>query len=131
MEGPSGAPPRKPKPHSDHILRKRQSQKPQFGKTVIYVNTKTPVKALLDRCSKLISEGEKEITIYCLGAAIQRGTLLALKVCEENVGFQIHTNTFTTELIDDLEPATDDADYAIQRRFNSALKIKVSKPDLL
>ncbi|RZC35496.1 ribonuclease P protein subunit p20-like, partial [Asbolus verrucosus] len=118
-------------PSKDHILRKRRPQKPERGDTVIYVSTKTPTKALLERCAKLINKGENELTIYCLGAAIQRGILLALKICEQHVTFSIHTNTFSTELLDDLEPATDDADYSIQRRCNSALKIRVFRTNPL
>lgn len=33
--------------------------------------------------------------------------------------------------IDDLEPVADDADYEMQKRFNSALRIRVFKTDLL
>lgn len=66
-----------------------------------------------------------------MGAAIQRGILLALQLCETHPTFQIHSNTFTTELLDDLEPATDEADYEIQKRNNSALKIKVFRTDPL
>lgn len=89
-----------------------------------------------------------EIIIYCLGAAIQRGILLALQLCEEHVAFDSETTTFSTELIgkfssletililtvfflDDLEPAADDADYEIQKRFNSALRIRVFCTNLL
>lgn len=36
-----------------------------------------------------------------------------------------------TCFLDDLEPAVDDADYEIQKRFNSALRIRVFKTDLL
>lgn len=56
-------------------------------------------QALLERCNKLITNGETELILYCLGAAIQRGILLSLKICEENVSFNIHTQTFTTELL--------------------------------
>lgn len=34
-----------------------------------------------------------------MGAAIQRGILLALQICEKHVAFKIHANTLTTELI--------------------------------
>lgn len=34
-------------------------------------------------------------------------------------------------VLDDLEPANDEADYEIQRRNNSALKIKVFRTDPL
>lgn len=57
------------------------------------------LQALLGQCDKLIAENENEIILYCMGAAIQRGILLALQVCEKHVAFQIDANTFTTELL--------------------------------
>ncbi|KAL1494465.1 hypothetical protein ABEB36_010061 [Hypothenemus hampei] len=107
------------------ILRKRQPVKPQTGPNVIYVSSKTSTKCLLERCSKLIANNHKEIILYCLGAAIQQGILLALQVCERHINFQCETKTFTTTLIDDLEPVVDEADYEIQKRINSALKIRI------
>lgn len=88
------------------------------------------LQGLLSQCDKLMSENESEIVLYCMGAAIQRGILLALQVCEKHVAFQVDAKTFTTELLDDLEPATDDADYEIQRRNNSALRIRLFRADL-
>nr|CAH7761254.1 unnamed protein product [Callosobruchus chinensis] len=112
------------KPSKDHVLRKRQPNKPERGDNVLYISTKTNIKAHMEKCNKLISN-ENEIIIYCLGAAIQRGILLALQICEQHVSYKIDTNTFSTELTDDLEPATDNADYQIQKRFNSALRIRL------
>ncbi|XP_066250405.1 ribonuclease P protein subunit p20-like isoform X1 [Euwallacea similis] len=116
---------RNQRPNPNHVFRKRQPPKPETGDNVIYVSTKTSLKVLLKRCSKLINDNENEIIIYCLGAAIQRGILLALQLCERHVSYQHDTKTFSTTLIDDLEPAVDDADYEMQRRFNSALRIRV------
>ncbi|CAH0563995.1 unnamed protein product [Brassicogethes aeneus] len=131
-KGQRSVPKKQPKQSSkDHIFRKRNPPKPERDDSVIYVSTKTHIKALLQKCNKLIGENASEIVIYCLGAAIQRGILLALQICEEHSDFELHTNTLTTELIDDLEPAADDADYEIQKRFNSALRIKLSRKDLL
>ena len=130
MEGSSSANDPKPKkptkqpraPSKDHVLRKRRPQKPERDASVVYVNTKTPIKvnppqplnptlrlcrsfqAVVDRCCKLINKGEKELTLYCLGAAIQRGILIALRLCEQNVAYKIHSNTFTTELIGNWSP---------------------------
>ncbi|KAJ8963805.1 hypothetical protein NQ317_008853 [Molorchus minor] len=118
-------------PTKDHLFRKRQPQKPERGANVLYISTKTNIKAQLERCNKLINDNENEIIIYCLGAAVQRGTLLALQICEQQIAFNIHTNTLSTELIDDLEPAVDEADYEIQKRFNSALRIRVFSSNLL
>lgn len=56
MEGTSGkAKARKQRQNKfknkDHIFRKRQSQKPELGKSVIYVSTKTPTKVISDICA--------------------------------------------------------------------------------
>jgi len=118
-------------PSQNHVFRKRQPQKPEVGENVIYVSTKTSIKGLLERCTKLINNNEDEIIIYCLGAAIQRGILLTLQLCEAHVAYQYHTNTFSTTLIDDLEPAADDADFEMQKRFNSALRIRIYRCDPL
>ncbi|XP_031353755.1 ribonuclease P protein subunit p20 [Photinus pyralis] len=110
-----------------HNLQKRPPQKLDRRDSVIYVSSKSNIKALLDKCDKLIKKDEKEIVIYCMGAAIQRGILLALQVCEQNVAFKIATNTSTVELVDDLEPTVDEADYEILKRSNSALQIKLCR----
>lgn len=57
--------------------------------------------------------------------------MLALQLCDKFVSFQHETKTFSTTLIDDLEPAIDDADYEVQKRFNSALRIRVFRSDLM
>lgn len=108
-----------------HIRLPRQPRKPERGDNILFISAKTNVKVQLDRCNKLIHNNESEIIIYCMGAAIQRGILLALQLCEEHTTYKISTNTTTTELLDDLEPFVDDADYEIQKRFNSALRIRI------
>ncbi|XP_050299914.1 ribonuclease P protein subunit p20-like isoform X1 [Anthonomus grandis grandis] len=115
----------------NHVFRKRQPPKPETGPNVIYVSTKTSLKALLERCTKLVNNNEKEIIVYCLGAAIQKGILLALQVAEKFVAYQFETNTFSTTLIDDLEPTIDEEDYELQKRFNSALRIRIFRTDPL
>ena len=114
-----------------HNLQKRAPPKPDRSDSVIYVSSKSNIKGLLEKCDKLIKKDEKEITIYCMGSAIQRGILLALLVCEQHVGFKISANTSTVELVDDLEPTTDEADYDILKRNNSALQIKLFQEDLV
>lgn len=112
-----------------HNLQKRASQKNDIRESVLYVSSKSNIKGLLEKCDKLVKKDEKEIIINCMGAAIQRGILLALQVCERHVAYQLSTNTSTVELIDDLEPTIDEADYEILRRNNSALQIKVFRAD--
>lgn len=114
----------------EHNIRKRQPQKPILSESVIYVSTKSSVKGLLRKVDELILKGESEIAIYCLGAAIQRGILLALQIAE-NHSFVINTNTLTSVLIDDLEPTTDEADFEIQKRQNSAVRLILTKIDPL
>ncbi|XP_028143084.2 ribonuclease P protein subunit p20 isoform X1 [Diabrotica virgifera virgifera] len=116
----------------DHTRLPRPPKKTETGENVLYVSSKTNVKAQLDRCNKLLNNKHDEIIIYCMGAAIQRGILLALQLCEEHITYKVSTSTLTTELLDDLEPSVDDADYEIQKRFNSALRIRVynSQPTL-
>ncbi|KRT86764.1 hypothetical protein AMK59_2964 [Oryctes borbonicus] len=115
----------------DHTLKKRQPHKPEIGKGVIYVSTKSDIKGLKQKCETLLRQNEEEVIIYCLGAAIQRGIILALQLCDKYPPYKITTNTLTTELVDDLEPAADDADYEIQKRYNSGLRIRLFRTDLL
>lgn len=42
-----------------------------------------------------------------------------------------HYNFINVCFIDDLEPAADDADYEIQKRFNSAIRIRVFRTNLV
>ncbi|KAF5290826.1 hypothetical protein FQA39_LY14588 [Lamprigera yunnana] len=85
--------------NSQYNLQKRAPHKDDTGSAVIYVSSKANVKALLGKCNKLIKNDEKEIVINCMGAAIQRGILLALQVCEQNPGYQVSPNTLTVELV--------------------------------
>ncbi|XP_065162659.1 ribonuclease P protein subunit p20 [Atheta coriaria] len=110
-----------------HKLVKRPPAKLEKAENVIYVTAFTNIKAFEERCSKLIYEGVNEITIYALGATIKKAILLALQVAAKHLVFQISANTFTTDIIDDLEPATDELDYAIQIRANSALRIVLTR----
>lgn len=107
--------------HKDHYLRKRQPQKFEQGKEIIYVSSKSNIqvskssikgyvclfktflflKALQDKCDKLINNNENEIIIHCLGAAVPHGILLALKICEKHPTFKSSVNTLTTTLTGD------------------------------
>lgn len=100
----------------DHQLKKRQPHKYETGNKIVYVSTKTTLKvntlrycfnninlffslqALYEKCEKLIHDNENEIVIHCLGAAIQRGILLSLQICNKYPTFKTDVNTLTTEL---------------------------------
>ncbi|KAK9883316.1 hypothetical protein WA026_001496 [Henosepilachna vigintioctopunctata] len=114
-----------------HIHRKRPASKFSNDENVIYVNSKTHIKAFLQRCNKLVEKNQEEIIIYCLGASIPKGILLALQVCERHASYKLHTNTLTTVVVDDFEPIVDDADYEMQTRNKSGLQIKLYNTDTL
>ncbi|KAF5288338.1 hypothetical protein FQR65_LT12072 [Abscondita terminalis] len=82
-----------------HNLKKRASCKTDINESILYVSSKSNIKGLLEKCDKLIKGDEKEIVINCMGAAIQRGIVLALQICEKHIAFQISSNTSTVELI--------------------------------
>ncbi|XP_022918411.2 ribonuclease P protein subunit p20 [Onthophagus taurus] len=110
----------------NHNFKKRQFlDKPELAENVIYVNTKSNINAIKSKCEKLMRSNEKEIVIYSLGAANQRGIVLALQLSDYFLSYDVSVNTLTTEIIDDLEPAADDVDYEIQKRNNSALRIRL------
>ncbi|KAL3274113.1 hypothetical protein HHI36_015527 [Cryptolaemus montrouzieri] len=116
---------------SKHIHRKRPPAKFSQDENIIYVNSKTHLKAFVERCNKLINKNQEEIIIYCLGAAISKGILLALQVCENNVSYKLETNTFTSTVVDDFEPIVDDEDYETNTRNKSAIQIRLFRTDLL
>ncbi|XP_044760015.1 ribonuclease P protein subunit p20-like isoform X1 [Coccinella septempunctata] len=117
--------------NSTHIRRKKPARKLSKAENVIYVNSKSHVKAFFSKCEKLISKDFEEIVLYCMGASISKGICLALELCEKYPVYQINANTFTSEVTDDLEPTVDDADYEVNKRSKSALRIKISKTNLL
>ena len=66
--------------------------------------------------------------IHGLGAAINRAVNLALELKHTCVGnIETVTQTSTVELIDDLEPETDEREPDTFVRNNSAVHIKVYK----
>lgn len=54
----------------------------------------------LSQCEKLISEGEDEIVLHGIGAAIARTINLALQFSEKHQGaFELHVETSTVTLV--------------------------------
>ncbi|KAF7994980.1 hypothetical protein HCN44_004452 [Aphidius gifuensis] len=110
----------------DHIIRKRLPLSFPKRNKDIYVTKKTNFQAQLNKCEKLLSNGESEIIIHGLGAAINNACNLALTLKKNHNGtLDIDVNTSTVKLIDDLEPTTDDADYELNTRNNSSIHIRV------
>ncbi len=113
----------------EYILRKRLPRRLPKRKTDIYVNRKTNFKGQLARCQRMLDSGTKEVYIHGLGAAINRAINLSLQLKARGSGsLEVSANTSTVELIDDLEPDNDNTEPDIQIRSNSAVHIKVYRP---
>ncbi|CAH2096025.1 unnamed protein product [Euphydryas editha] len=119
-------------PNKKHVIKKRLPVRPIEGDNVIYVTKKTNFKAQLDKCCDLLTKGENEIILHGLGAAIQRCCNLALQLEILFSGTcQIEVNTGTVDVIDDLEPLTDDVDFGAQVRHTSSIHIRIFRTALL
>ncbi|XP_020293285.1 ribonuclease P protein subunit p20 [Pseudomyrmex gracilis] len=113
---------------SKHVLRRRQPPKLEKSVGIIYVNNKTPLKAQLYKCEKLLDKGVSELTINGLGAAVYKAVNLALRLNQVHHGtLQLDVTTSTVSLVDELEAQTDDGDDEINTRQNSAIRIHISR----
>ncbi|CAK1551223.1 unnamed protein product [Leptosia nina] len=120
------------KPNKNYAVKKRLPLRPREGDNVIFVTKKTNFKAQLDKCCDLLTKGEKDIILHGLGAAIQRCCNLALQIEAAFCGTcQIEVNTGTVDLVDDLEPLTDDLDYGAQVRHSSSIHIRIFRTAML
>ncbi|XP_011495986.1 PREDICTED: ribonuclease P protein subunit p20 [Ceratosolen solmsi marchali] len=116
---------------NDHILKKRKPLRFHKKKNDIYVNNKTNFKVYLKICEKYLHDS-KEVTLHGLGATINRVCNLALylkKIHCDTLDLDIKTSSIN--LVDDLEPNKDDADYKINQRLNSAIHIRVFPIELV
>ncbi|XP_047504111.1 ribonuclease P protein subunit p20-like isoform X1 [Pieris napi] len=122
----------KRRPNKNYALKKRLPLRPKEGDNVIFITKKTNFKAQLDKCCDLLTKGEKDIILHGLGAAIQRCCNLALQVEALFSGTcQIEVNTGTVDLVDDLEPLTDDLEFGAQVRHSSSIHIRIFRTALL
>ncbi|XP_075978288.1 ribonuclease P protein subunit p20-like isoform X1 [Anticarsia gemmatalis] len=125
---------KKPKrhPNKNYAVKKRLPLRPIDGDNVIFITKKTNFKAQLDKCCDLLTRGEKEIILHGLGAAIQRCCNLALQLEILFSGTcQIEVNTGTVDLVDDLEPLTEDLDFDSQVRHSSSIHIRIFRTAML
>ncbi|GBP97200.1 Ribonuclease P protein subunit p20 [Eumeta japonica] len=119
-------------PNKNYAVKKRLPARPVEGGNVIFITKKTNFKAQLDKCCDLLTKGENEIILHGLGAAIQRCCNLALQLQTLFAGTcQIEVNTGTVDVVDDLEPLTDDLDYGAQVRHSSSIHIRIFRTVLL
>ncbi|XP_033863472.3 ribonuclease P protein subunit p20 [Acipenser ruthenus] len=116
---------------AEFTLRKRLPRKLPQRRNDVYVNMKTDFRAQLARCQRLLEGGEfNEICIHGLGLAINRAINIALQLQGNGLGaLRLAPNTSTVELVDDLEPETDQGEPVSRTRNNSAIHIKVFRAD--
>lgn len=80
----------------------------------------------LRQCEKLLRLEHTEIYLHSIGKAIPRAISLALQIQANNPDlYGIEANTGTVDLVDDLHPLTEDADFDVNQRRNSSIHIRV------
>lgn len=116
------------KSESSHVIRKRVPPRQFKQPNDIYVTNKSDFKGQLAQCLKKFDNGENEIVLHGLGAAVPRAVNLALQIEEKCSGLcTLDVNTQTVHLVDDLEPLHDNQDPSSYNRSNSSVKIKIIK----
>ena len=109
----------------EYLLKKRLPPRLPRRKNDVYVSRKTNFHAQLNRCQKLL-DSVNEVFIHGLGTAVNRAINLALQLKERGLGtVEVATHTSTVELVDDLEPETDELEPETRSRHNSAVHIRV------
>jgi len=110
------------------VLLKRLPRKLPKRDCDVYVTRKTDFRQQLKRCQKILDNGNL-VCIHGLGVAIDRAINLALQLQASGMGMvELSTHTNTVELVDEIEPLTDDKDYDAISRNNSAIHIRVFRP---
>ncbi|XP_034951019.1 ribonuclease P protein subunit p20 [Chelonus insularis] len=114
--------------NSNYLIKKRNPLSSGRKKNDVYVSNQSSFTAQLKKCEKLLDSGESEIFIHGLGAAISKACTLALQLqSNHHQTVDLDIETSTVGLTDDIIPLTDDDDYSINKRQNSAIHIRVFK----
>lgn len=113
------------------ILRKRLPRKLPKRDCDVYVSHKTDFKQQMKRCQKILDNGNL-VCIHGLGVAVNRAINLALQLKSAGMGsVEVAVHTSTVELVDDIEPMSDDKDVDSMSRNNSAVHIRVYRPEIV
>lgn len=116
--------------NEEYAFRKRLPKKLPTRKCDVYVTRKTDFKGQLERCQKKLDDGNV-VYVHGLGAAVNRAINLALQLKQRGLGsVELAVHTSTVELTDDLEPLTDEHDADTMSRNNSAVHIRVFRPEI-
>lgn len=111
------------------VLRKRLPRKLPKRDCDVYVSRNTNYKQQFERCQRILDNGNL-VCIHGLGTAINRAINLAMQLKNNGTGtVELAVHTSTVELTDDIEPLTDDRDADTLSRNNSAIHIRVFRPD--
>ncbi len=112
------------------VLIKRLSKDMPKRKNDFYVSKNTDFKNQIARCHKLLDSGWNELYIHGLGAAVNRAINIALQLkALSNGSLDVSVHTSSVELVDDIEPYSEQHEPEIQTRNNSAVHIKVFHPE--
>ncbi|KDR22132.1 ribonuclease P protein subunit p20 [Zootermopsis nevadensis] len=123
--------PQRYKSDSEHVIRKRLPPRLPRRNNDIYITNKSNYQSQLVRCEKLLNDGESDIVIHGLGAAIPQAVNLALQLKTKHLGtVEVAVNTSTVDIVDDLEPIHDEGEYGTQTRQNSSVHIRVYRTAL-
>ena len=113
----------------EYEVRKRLPRKLPKRDCDVYVTRKTNFQAQMKRCQKILDNGNV-VYIHGLGTAINRAINLSLQLKSNELGsVEVSVHTSTVELTDDLEPLTDEHEPDTMTRNNSAVHIRVYRPD--
>ena len=116
--------------NEEYAFRKRLPRKLPTRKCDVYVTRKTDFKGQLERCQKKLDDGNV-VYVHGLGSAVNRAINLRLQLKQRGLGsVELAVHTSTVELVDDLEPLTDEHDADTMSRNNSAVHIRVYRPTI-
>merc|ERR1711879_495906 len=99
---------------------KRVPQRPHTRKNDIYVSRSSSFVAMQKRALRLLHEGEVEVVIHALSAAMEKACDLARGLVEQSNGtIALAPSTSTVTLIDGYEPLKPGLEPITQVRYNS------------
>lgn len=117
-------------PEVELVIRKRLPRSLPRDLNDVYITKRTPFKVQLDRCQTLLDSGEV-VFVHGLGAAVSRAINVALAVKKNNFGsVDFDVRTSTVNLVDDLDYKDEDRLPGVQLRPNSAIHIKLFRPEI-
>lgn len=91
----------------------------------VYVNNQSSLIGQIEKCEKLLRE-ENEIIVHGLGSAVPIAINLALQLNNLHSNtLSLDVNTSTVQLVDDIEPTSEEGDYKTQVRNNSSVHIRI------